>query len=129
MKKIIILLCLVMFMCVNAKHYSKNDNNPNASVFLKVTFSDQKGNKAKKNNTGIYKVDGVSLNKGFISTFYETARIEPGLHEITIHHGRSGGYANPKIKYDFKENETYIITVFADDSQVNIKILDNKETE
>lgn len=131
MKKIILLLCLMMFMVVGAKHYSKNDKNPNATVFIKLSFPSENKNRANKGNSGIWTVDDTFFHKwAFVhSSYFDSAKIEPGFHEIAIHHEKSGQYGNTKIKYDFKENKTYIIEVYADKSIVKAKVVESEETE
>ena len=131
MKKIILLLCLMMFMVVSAKHYKKYDSNPNATVLVQLNFVDEKGNKAKENNTGIYAVDSISLNKGFTihTSYFHSVKIEPGIHVINIYHSKGSKYGTINVKYDFKDNETYIIDITADTSSIRTKIRDPKETE
>lgn len=125
MKKIIFLLCFTMFMCVNAKHYNKNDKNPNATVFVKLNYIKVKGSRAKKGTTEILQVDDLYLNKGafLVHNRYQSIRLEPGVHEITLHIYLNSlketivtgtKEAKPVLKYEFEADKTYYIDVYTE---------------
>ena len=131
MKKIILLLCLMMFMAVSAKHYSKNDKNPNATVLIKLNFPTENENRATKNNSGIWAINETYFHKwAFVHTsYFDSAKIEPGVQQIDIYHEKASKYGHSKIKYDFEANKTYIIDVYADKSSIKAKIREEGETE
>ena len=138
MKKIIILLCLVMFVCVNAKHYKKNDKNPNATVLVKLNYLDIKGSRAKKSTTKILEVDGVNIDKGaWIDSKYQSIKLEPGFHEIKLYLYLNSfketivsgvKEASPIIKFEFEPNKTYYIDVYTEkDKRIFTKIREDGE--
>ena len=102
MKKIILLLCLLMFMCVNAKH-----------------------------NTGILSIDNVSIHKGltFHTSYFHSIKIEPGIHTIGIYYRSGKKYATVPVKYDFKPNQTYYIDIFNDYKKIYTKVRNAEETD
>ncbi|MBP7739832.1 MAG: hypothetical protein KA080_03780 [Leptotrichiaceae bacterium] len=131
MKKVIILLCFVMFISVNAKHYKKYDKNPNATVLVKLNFPDGESNEAGIKYSGITSVDGILFHKWAIihTSYFHSVKLEPGFHEVTVSHMKYGKYGKTTIKHEFKENQTYIIDVYADKSYIKAKLQDNEETE
>ena len=131
MKKIILLLCLVMFMCVNAKHNKLNDDNPNATVTVQLNFIKQKENNVKSSNTGILSIDNVSIHKGltFHTSYFHSIKIEPGIHTIGIYYRSGKKYATVPVKYDFKPNQTYYIDIFNDYKKIYTKVRNAEETE
>lgn len=131
MKKIILLLCLVMFMCVNAKHYKKYDKNPNATVLIKLNYPNENDNRANYGNSGITSVDDVLFHKWAIihTSYFDSVKIEPGIHKVTVSHSRNGKYGKASINHNFEDGKTYIVDVYADKSSIKIKLQDNEETE
>ena len=122
MKKIIILLCLLIFSSVNAKHYKKNDKNPNATVLVKLNYIQLKDSRAKKGTTQILEVNGINLNKGsfLVHNRYQSIKLEPGIHELKLYIYLNSfketivtgvKEASPKLTYNFEANKTYYIDV------------------
>ena len=139
MKKIIILLCLMMFMCVNAKHSNKNDKNTNATILVKLNYIQVKGTRAKKGNTEILQVDDLYLNKGafLVHNRYQSIKLEPGFHEITLRIYLDSfketiitgvKEAKPVLKYEFEADKTYYIDVYTEkDKSIYAKIREEGE--
>ena len=59
------------------------------------------------------------------------ALLKSFLYKIAIEkdHIKYGKYGKTTIKHEFKENQTYIIDVYADKSYIKAKLQDNEETE
>jgi hypothetical protein len=130
MKKIIILLCFMMFMSVSAKHSKKNDKNPNATVLVKLNFLPKKDSFASKKTTGITHIDGKNLHKVILISYYDSVKIEPGEHSLVINFNYGNRNAHPELKYNFKPNTTYYIDVYSEkDSSFYAKIREEGETE
>lgn len=132
MKKIILLLCFMMFMVVGAKHYNGNDNDPNASVLIKLNYPKIKGSVTKKSNTSIQKVDSLTLNTGLNMTNYQSIKVEPGFRLVRIvsypYSFFGGGQsAEVLISYNFLENKTYYIDVHSNGGKFITQIRDSEE--
>ena len=139
MKKIILLLCLTMFMVVSAKHYSKNDKNPSATVLVKLNYIDVKGSRAKKSTTEILEVDGLNLNKGafLVHSNYQSIKLEPGFHEIKLYMFLNSfketivtgvKEASPVLNFEFEGEKIYYIDIYTEkDKRIFAKIREEGE--
>ena len=130
MKKIILLLCLVMFMCVNAKHYKKYNKNPNATILVKLSYKKKKKNTANKKTVGLWSLDGQHFNKlDFLHVdFFQSVKVEPGYHEIVIRYEYARSFTSATLKHDFEADKTYTIRVYSNNHELWAKIIE-EETE
>ena len=130
MKKNILLLCLMMFMVVSAKHYKKYDSNPNATILVKLTYEDTKKNTANKKSVGIWSLDGQNFNKlDFLHVdFFQSVKVEPGYHKIVIRYESGISYASTVLEYEFEADKTYNIQVYSNNYKFWAKIIE-EETE